>query len=47
VAHRGLDGAHWHEAWPEFHWQAARRGAEKGDMFEKVSGTVAGQVHWY
>jgi hypothetical protein len=43
-AHRALEGAPWRGAWPEFHLQAARRGAEEGDRFGRVPGTIAGWV---
>jgi hypothetical protein len=44
VAQRGLDGAPWHGAWPEFHRRAARRGAKEGDGFGRVPSAVAGRV---
>jgi hypothetical protein len=35
AAHRGLDGAPWRGAWPEFHRRVARRGAEeRGRVWE-------------
>jgi hypothetical protein len=45
AAHKGLDGAPWRRAWPEFHLWAARRGAEEGDGFGRVPGAIAGRVH--
>jgi hypothetical protein len=45
AAHRGLDGAPWHGAWPEFHQWVVQRGAEEGDRFGRVPDTIAGQVY--
>jgi hypothetical protein len=44
AAHRGLDGAPWRGAWPEFHRRAAWRGAEEGDEFRMVTDAVLGRV---
>jgi hypothetical protein len=44
TTHRGLDGAPWCGAWPEFHQRAARRGAEEGDGFRMVMGAALGRV---